>query len=230
MYFMRQRQTSHSGFTLIELLTVIAIIAILAGLLLPVSASIIQRARDTQCANNLRQIGIGANAAASDNNNTYPIIEFDPGSDPPTVANIMNTTALPLAQALQPYGVTGKVLICPADAVQPTPPGPSYLQSYGAGCSYMWSPVAEDNSSNAPQLITRRGSGRNGISGGLSMNQVAIPPSRLQLCSDWTAVHFPSDVIPQLGVNKMEYIVYADGHVRTGSRRFWVQQNSGGGS
>jgi prepilin-type N-terminal cleavage/methylation domain-containing protein len=225
---MHQRQTFQAGFTLLELLCVIALIAILAGLLLPVSASIIQRARDTQCANNLRQIGIGANAAAVDNNNTYPIIEYDPSSG--SVASILNTSALPLAQALAPYGVTGKVLICPADAMQPNPPGPAYLASYSGGTSYMWSPVAEDNSSNAPQLITRRGTGRNGATGGVSMNQVTIPPSRLQLCSDWTAVHFPSDVIPALGVTKMEYIVYADGHVRTGSRHFWVQQNSGGGS
>src|ERR1700727_735676 len=112
MHLMGQRQTCQGGFTLIELLCVIAIIAILAGLLLPVSASIIQRGRDTQCANNLRQIGIGANAAAADNNNTYPIIEYD-ASGSGTVSNILNTTALPLAQALLPYGVTGKVLICP---------------------------------------------------------------------------------------------------------------------
>jgi prepilin-type N-terminal cleavage/methylation domain-containing protein len=229
IHLMRQRQTCLSGFTLLELLSVIALIAILAGLLLPVSAGIIQRGRDTQCANNLRQIGIGANAAAADNNNTYPIIEYD-ASGNGTVSNVLNTNALPLAQALAPYGVTGKVLICPADAATPNPPGPSYLASYGGGSSYMWSPVAEDNSSNAPQLITRRGGGRNGAQGGVSMNQVSIPPSRLQLASDWQPVHFPSDVIPELGTSKMEYIVYADGHVRTGSRKFWAKQNSGGGS
>jgi len=203
---------SRRGFTLIELLSVIAIIAILASLLLPVSSSIISRAHDTTCANNLKQIGIAANAAAADNNNTYPIIEIDTTGTP--VANILQTGALPMGQALAPYGITPKILICPADLEGPQ----MYLQAMTGGSSYMWSPFSEDNSANTP-TITRRGApgaGANGAQGRMMLNQVAVPPSRIQLCSDWTAVHFPTDVIPGLGVGKMEYIVYADGHVRTG--------------
>ena len=52
---MRQRR----AFTLIELLVVIAILAVLIGILVPTIARARESARRTQCASNLRQIGVG---------------------------------------------------------------------------------------------------------------------------------------------------------------------------
>lgn len=58
----------HSGFTLIELLVVIAIIAILAAILFPVFARAREKARETACMNNMKQLGTAFLMYADDNN------------------------------------------------------------------------------------------------------------------------------------------------------------------
>ncbi len=68
----KKMKTKSRGFTLIELLVVIGIIAVLAGLLLPVLVSAKVKAQSIHCRNNLRQMGIGLLCYTTDNG-SYPL-------------------------------------------------------------------------------------------------------------------------------------------------------------
>ena len=68
----RSRGQKGVAFTLLELLVVIAIIAILAALLLPVLASAKQKAYQTKCLSNLKQLSYGITMYANDNTDHLP--------------------------------------------------------------------------------------------------------------------------------------------------------------
>ena len=72
MKVLKKSVTPTRGFTLIELLAVIAIIAILAAIILPALADAKQKAYQTSCLNNHRQVGMNVQMFCSDNLDTMP--------------------------------------------------------------------------------------------------------------------------------------------------------------
>ena len=72
-----QHQPRHrhltGAFTLLEAVLVVAIITLIAALLLPAIETSRQRARQSACANNLRQIGLALHGFAHDHNSLFPM-------------------------------------------------------------------------------------------------------------------------------------------------------------
>lgn len=100
-----------AGFTLVELLVVIAVIAILAGLLLPALAAGKRKAQSIRCVSNLRQIGMTVRIHADDHEGRLPRARAS-GDETNRVAG-----GLPLIQeVLAPLlGTNNDVFRCPAD-------------------------------------------------------------------------------------------------------------------
>ena len=123
---MEQRwKSGREGFTLVELLVVLAVIAILVGLLLPALASGREKARKTACLSNLRQVGVGIVLYAADNNGYIPYgpkaaaftspLDFYPSTGAPT-SLISLGSGMPVGLGLllsQQLSSQPKVLFCP---------------------------------------------------------------------------------------------------------------------
>jgi len=109
------------GFTLVELMVVIAVVAILAGLAVPVYQRVLQSGRATACVSNLRQISVGLGAYLVDHNNVMPTLQTARASTSVNVPVIDNT--------LSTYLTNPSVFACPADVN-------GFAQT--TGTSYFW--------------------------------------------------------------------------------------------
>ncbi|MDX1935300.1 MAG: DUF1559 domain-containing protein [Capsulimonadales bacterium] len=108
-------RSSRQAFTLIELLVVIAIIAILAAILFPVFAQAREKARQTSCLSNVKQIGLGMMMYAQDYDE---VISRNAHPDPPRVpegAHFTNCSTPRWMDVINPYIKNLDIFNCPSD-------------------------------------------------------------------------------------------------------------------
>jgi len=161
----RRFSSARSAFTLVELLVVLAIIAMLGGLLAPSLGRSIEKADAIACAKNMRQIGVAVQLYANDNNHRYPKVETNPSS--PVYPD--DEEAEGILEALGDYGVSVATIKCRSD-----------MKSFKAydqyGSSYEWRPIVDEELYNAPTVYRRGGA-------------MTVSPARVRLLTDFYGVH-----------------------------------------
>jgi prepilin-type N-terminal cleavage/methylation domain-containing protein/prepilin-type processing-associated H-X9-DG protein len=163
------RRTHPTGFTLIELLVVIAIIAILAAILFPVFAQAREKARQTTCASNLRQLGLAAMMYAQDYDQRYVPWWGDGVQKGQGWSSI-----------LLPYVKNVQLFACPSDGVsRGTTANPR--RSYTMNGDW-YSP---DNRGLSRSYTTDKGTGP--PLGGYSEAEVEQPAATIMFCDRWEA-------------------------------------------
>lgn len=143
-------QRNSSGFTLIETLTVFALIAVLTAMLFPVFAQVREKARQSVCASNLRQIGVAVAMYRSDYDDYFPYATSNW-----TKMNLVYHDEEPwfpflkevpvLQDVLLPYVQSRSIFRCPSDTGTNTNPvvSPSRFEVLGLSYTFKESIGAE---------------------------------------------------------------------------------------
>jgi len=130
--------STRRGFTLIELLVVIAIIAILAAILFPVFARAREKARQTSCLSNTKQIGLALMMYVQDYDDTMPQYMIPTGrSLQPDLPDIGYDYTV-WHDRIQPYINNWQVYVCPSGGGY-RGTAREYMGSYAGNYNYVFS-------------------------------------------------------------------------------------------
>jgi prepilin-type N-terminal cleavage/methylation domain-containing protein len=218
------------AFTLVELLVVVALLAILAGLLLPGLAGAKHATRRTVCLSNLRQVGVAIHVYASDFNDAIPFGpkalpftspgDFYPSTGAPT-ALISARNGVPVGLGLLLAGYLGSepsILFCPGtDQKVDARAELEKVGSSQAVGSYFYRHAGVTSLFDPPDLVLSSprlgslGSNREGLPiSGLAIDSHFLVPPGLEAFNVKTRSHHQQ---------KVANVLHKDGRAETRSNR-----------
>jgi prepilin-type N-terminal cleavage/methylation domain-containing protein/prepilin-type processing-associated H-X9-DG protein len=215
----RERFHERSGFTLIELLVVIAIIAILAAILFPVFAQAREKARQTSCLSNLKQVGLGVIMYVQDYDETMPPpFTGQGGSADLTFAN---GSMMRWPHLVYPYIKNGQIFSCPSN---PTSPAVAFqtleeMRANGIVSSANVDGVYAINSAYIDQAVERNGIFRGRQAG--NPPQQATPPIGQPIA----AMAFPADTFFVTEQGGYHRVLFGDRTASDGPLGLYVVQS-----
>jgi len=168
------------GFTLIELLVVIAIIAILAAILFPVFARAREKARQTSCLSNVKQLNLGLQMYIQDYDEKFMTYYWGEG-------NAGNPNSATWWGGIYPYVKNLQIYACPSSSI-------SGSQTWGVWLHPPFDTPGWTNNYGYSELIGNKG-------GGLKIAQLKHPAETLILAdctSSWIGGYWSSADRPHL--------------------------------
>lgn len=195
------RRLPGRAFTLVELLVAVAIIAVLAGLLLPGLGRTKAKAYNAPCVNNLRQLGIATRVYADENHERLPSAEILPSQPVDSrhpLPRICDVLAGQVGRSAGAATNGTSVFRCPADRKG---------RFAAEGSSYEWNTDLnghriDETRTDSAFLLLKKGD----PSGGFTNFVVTLPPATTPLLLDYDPSH-PRPT--KTGKN----VVFMDGHV-----------------
>jgi prepilin-type N-terminal cleavage/methylation domain-containing protein/prepilin-type processing-associated H-X9-DG protein len=169
--------TARTGFTLIELLVVIAIIAILAAILFPVFAKVREKARQTSCLSNEKQLGLAFAQYTTDYDQKFPCGPNNGGN------------GSGWAGSTYPYVKSTAVYSCPDD---------TFTFSNGGTKWITMSYAFNTNLSHSPNLVNGNATQTD------SDSTLVSPSSTVILCEIGGAAADPAKVTGTAGPNNLD--------------------------
>jgi prepilin-type N-terminal cleavage/methylation domain-containing protein/prepilin-type processing-associated H-X9-DG protein len=236
------------GFTLIELLVVVAIIAILAGLLLPALAKAKEKGRSATCMSNLRQISFAQAIYMGDQDGRYSFTFQVRGN---------NDTRRAWFNLLNPYQQTTNIILCPSKtkkfkqlvALYPSDKKEQAVSNYSmnfalGGCDWpnvwdakVWTPKNDSAVRNPSKTIMFTDSGSRAVTSKDPNKCVSLKSA--EKAGAWI-VHDPENDAPCTGCvtsedpnwggqhlrhNGRSNVAFADHHVEI-ARNYWFYSGS----